>query len=177
MKRDLIHPKDVTLPILERYQRYLYHDRSPTAPRSLRQSADPAGSLEGFFQWAARSDISLQPGIRVAVARLPGVCRTTSSPSPTSTASSISRTSPPLGSTRSGLLENPLLERDPPHGAGAPVSLRCRHPRLLTHRACGKRGRDRVVPLGERAGSLARSIPRGSGARCSLPGTMRVCAS
>ncbi len=28
-ERDLSHPKDVTLPILERYQRYLYHYRKP----------------------------------------------------------------------------------------------------------------------------------------------------
>ncbi len=33
-ERDLSHPKEVTLPILERYQRYLYHYRSWTPLRA-----------------------------------------------------------------------------------------------------------------------------------------------
>src|SRR5437764_3016895 len=53
-ERDLVHPKDVTLPILERYQRYLYHYRKPNgAPLTFGSQQTMLAPLKGFFQWAA----------------------------------------------------------------------------------------------------------------------------
>jgi integrase/recombinase XerD len=54
-ERDLVHPKDVTLPILERYQRYLYHYRKPNGtPLTFGSQQTMLAPLKVFFRWATR---------------------------------------------------------------------------------------------------------------------------
>lgn len=55
-ERGIARPHDVTLPVIERYQRYLYHyrkhDGQPLSYSSQRAEIVP---LKGFFQWLTRS--------------------------------------------------------------------------------------------------------------------------
>ena len=72
-ERDLVHPKDVTLPILERYQRYLYHYRKPNgAPLTFGSQQTMLAPLKGFFQWAARErHLLYNPASELLLPRLP----------------------------------------------------------------------------------------------------------
>ena len=72
-ERDLVHPKDVTLPILERYQRYLYHYRKPNgAPLTFGSQQTLLAPLKGFFQWAARErHLLYNPASELLLPRLP----------------------------------------------------------------------------------------------------------
>src|SRR5882724_7603722 len=153
-ERDLVHPKDVTLPILERYQRYLYHYRKPNgAPLTFGSQQTLLAPLKGFFQWAARErHLLYNPASELLLPRLPRRL-----PHHILSISDIESilNQPDLG-TPSGVRDRAMLE--------ALYSSGIRRMELvhlclydvdtrggsLTVRA-GKGGRDRVVPLGERA--------------------------
>ncbi len=54
--RGLAHPREVTLPIIERYQRHLYHYRKRNGqPLSFSSQRAEVTPLKAFFQWATRS--------------------------------------------------------------------------------------------------------------------------
>jgi integrase/recombinase XerD len=54
--RSIARPQDVTLPILERYQRYLYHYRKPNGdPLTFGSQQTQLVPVKVFFQWATRS--------------------------------------------------------------------------------------------------------------------------
>ena len=55
-ERGLAHPREVTLPILERYQRHLYHYRKiDGAPLSFSSQRSEIVPLKSWFQWLTRS--------------------------------------------------------------------------------------------------------------------------
>ena len=72
-ERELCHPKDVTLPVLERYQRYLYHYRKPNgAPLTFGTQQTLLVPLKAFFQWATRERLLLyNPASELLLPRLP----------------------------------------------------------------------------------------------------------
>jgi integrase/recombinase XerD len=72
-ERDLVHPKDITLPILERYQRYLYHYRKPNgAPLTFGSQQTLLTPVKSFFQWAARQrHLLFNPASELLLPRLP----------------------------------------------------------------------------------------------------------
>jgi integrase/recombinase XerD len=56
-ERGLIKPQDITRPILQRYQRYLYHYRKRDgAPLSFATQATRINPLIAFFKWLAREN-------------------------------------------------------------------------------------------------------------------------
>ena len=56
-ERDLVHPGDVTKPILERYQRYLFHYRKRNGdPMSFRSQQHHLVVLRMWFRWLARNN-------------------------------------------------------------------------------------------------------------------------
>src|SRR5580658_6121074 len=72
-ERELSNPRDVTLPVLERYQRYLYHYRKPNgAPLTFGSQQTLLAPLKGFFQWAARErHLLYNPASELLLPRLP----------------------------------------------------------------------------------------------------------
>lgn len=55
-ERALTHPRDITLPIIERYQRHLYHYRKANGqPLSFASQRAEVTPLKSFFQWLTRS--------------------------------------------------------------------------------------------------------------------------
>ena len=55
--RSLTHPKDVTRPILQRYQRHLYFYRKKDGnPLSFRTQASRLTPIRAFFKWLAREN-------------------------------------------------------------------------------------------------------------------------
>jgi integrase/recombinase XerD len=56
--RNLVRPREITKPILERYQRYLYHYRRPETglPLSFRSQHSRLVPVRAFFKWLARSN-------------------------------------------------------------------------------------------------------------------------
>jgi len=56
-ERGLAEPREITKPILERYQRHLFHWRKEGgAPLSFRTQAGRLSRIRGFFQWLAREN-------------------------------------------------------------------------------------------------------------------------
>lgn len=59
-ERGLHDPREITLPILERYQRHLYHYRKPNGePLSFSSQYTELAPLKAFFAWLTRSHIIL----------------------------------------------------------------------------------------------------------------------
>lgn len=59
-ERGLADPREITLPILERYQSYLYHFRKPNGePLSFSSQAAELSPLRAFFAWLTKSHIIL----------------------------------------------------------------------------------------------------------------------
>jgi integrase/recombinase XerD len=153
-ERDLVHPKDVTLPILERYQRYLYHYRKPNgAPLTFGSQQTMLAPLKGFFRWAARErHLLYNPASELLLPRLPRRL-----PHHILTVADIESilNQPDLG-TPSGVRDRAMLETLYSSGIRRMELVHlCLYDvdtrgGSLTVRA-GKGGRDRVVPLGERA--------------------------
>jgi integrase/recombinase XerD len=153
-ERDLVHPKDVTLPILERYQRYLYHYRKPNgAPLTFGSQQTILAPLKVFFRWAARErHLLYNPASELLLPRLPRRL-----PHHILSIADIEGilNQPDLG-TPSGIRDRAMLETLYSSGIRrmelVHLSLYDVDTRggSLTVRA-GKGGGDRVVPLGARA--------------------------
>ena len=153
-ERDLVHPKDVTLSILERYQRHLYHYRKPDgAPLTFGSQQTLLAPLKGFFQRAARQrHLLYNPASELLLPRLPrrlphhllsiAQIQTILNQPDVATAAGVRdramlETLYSSGVRRMELVQLCLYDVDTRGGS-------------LTVRG-GKGGRDRVVPLGERA--------------------------
>jgi integrase/recombinase XerD len=155
-ERDLSHPKDVTLPILERYQRYLYHYRkSNGAPLTFGSQQTLLVPLKAFFQWAARErHLLYNPASELLLPRLPRRL-----PQHILSIPDIeSIINQPDTATPEGVRDRAMLETLYSSGVRR---MELAHLCLydvdtrggsLTVRG-GKGGHDRVVPLGARAGA------------------------
>ncbi len=54
-ERGVARPAEVTRPMLERYQRHLFHYRKPNGePLSFRSQSQRLLAVRAFFKWAAR---------------------------------------------------------------------------------------------------------------------------
>ncbi len=59
-ERHLRHPEEITLPILERYQRHLFYYRKPNGePLTFRTQASRLVPLKAFFKWLTREHVIL----------------------------------------------------------------------------------------------------------------------
>ena len=69
-ERGLADPREITKPILERYQRHLFYYRKPDgAPLTLGSQHATLAPLKTFFKWLARRESHpLQPGLRAGAA-------------------------------------------------------------------------------------------------------------
>lgn len=153
-ERGIDHPKDVTLAILERYQRHLFHYRKPNGePLTFGSQQTMLVPLKVFFQWAARDrHILYNPASELVLPSLPRRL-----PKHILTVADIEAIiNQPDVATAPGLRDRAILETF--YSTGIRRS-------ELTHLALydvdtrggsltvrgGKGGRDRVVPLGARA--------------------------
>ena len=153
-ERGIDHPKDVTLAVLERYQRYLFHYRKPNGePLTFGSQQTMLVPLKSFFQWAARDrHILYNPASELVLPRLPrrlpkhiltvvdieAIINQPDSATPSGLRDrAILETFYSTGIRRSELIHLALYDVDTRGGS-------------LTVRG-GKGGRDRVVPLGARA--------------------------
>ena len=153
-ERGIEHPKDVTLAILERYQRHLFHYRKANGePLTFGSQQTMLVPLKTFFQWATRErHILYNPASELLLPRLPrklpkhilavaDVEAIINEPDIATPAGVRDRAILEMfystGIRRSELIWLALYDVDTRGGA-------------LTVRG-GKGGRDRVVPLGERA--------------------------
>lgn len=153
-ERGIEHPKDVTLAILERYQRHLFHYRKPNGePLTFGSQQTMLVPLKSFFQWATRDrHILYNPASELMLPRLPRRL-----PKHILTVADVEAIiNQPDVATPSGLRDRAILETFYSTGirrseliylALYDVDTRGGS---LTVRA-GKGGRDRVVPLGARA--------------------------
>ena len=71
--RSLSKPQDITKPILERFQRYLYHFRKPNAkPLGFHRQAIILTSLKGLFKWLAQNNhILYNPASELILPKVP----------------------------------------------------------------------------------------------------------
>jgi integrase/recombinase XerD len=70
--RSLLRPQEVTKPILERYQRHLYHHRKPDGkPLSFRAQHSRLIPVRGYFKWLTRQNVLLSnPASELELPRL-----------------------------------------------------------------------------------------------------------
>lgn len=153
-ERGIDHPKDVTLAVVERYQRHLFHYRKPNGePLTFGSQQTMLVPLKVFFQWAARDrHILYNPASELVLPSLPRRL-----PKHILTVADIEAIiNVPDVATPSGLRDRTMLETfystgirrsELIHLALYDVDTRGGS---LTVRG-GKGGRDRVVPLGARA--------------------------
>jgi len=153
-EREITQPQDVTLPILERYQRYLYHYRKPNGePLTFGTQQTMLVPLKSFFQWATRErHLLYNPASELLLPRLPRRL-----PKHILSVADIeSLINRPDIATPSGLRDRAMLETLYSTGIRRMELVQLELYDLdtrggsLTVRG-GKGGRDRVVPLGVRA--------------------------
>jgi integrase/recombinase XerD len=153
-ERELVHPKDITLPILERYQRYLYYYRKPNgAPLAFGSQQTMLAPLKRFFQWATRErHLLYNPASELLLPRVPRRLPRYL----LSVADLESILNQPDIETAAGVRDRAILETlyssEIRRTELAKLGLYDVDPRggELAVRA-GKGGKDRIVPLGERA--------------------------
>jgi len=70
--RSILRPQEVTKPILERYQRHLYHHRKPDGkPLSFRAQHSRLIPVRGYFKWLTRQHVLLSnPASELELPRL-----------------------------------------------------------------------------------------------------------
>jgi integrase/recombinase XerD len=153
-ERELQDPKEITLPVLERYQRYLYHYRKPSgAPLTFGTQQTLLVPLKAFFQWATRErHLLYNPASELLLPRLPRRL-----PKHILSVADIEALmQQPDLTTPAGLRDRALLETLYSTGirrmelVGLKLYDVDTRGGSLTVRG-GKGGRDRVVPLGARA--------------------------
>jgi integrase/recombinase XerD len=153
-ERGVSRPADVTLPMLERYERYLFHYRKEDGrPLTFRHQRTRLASIRAFFKWLAKSHLVLYN----PASELPMPRRETRLPPPTLTAAEVEAVlnqtdvATPLGLRDRAILEvfystairrSELIHlelQDVDSGRGT----------LMVRQGKGKK--DRVVPIGSRA--------------------------
>lgn len=153
-ERGLDHLTDVTLPVLERYQRHLYHYRTAQGrPLGWGTQRQRLAVLKVFFRWAVRARHALyNPASEIEIPprppRLPNVVLTPEEVEALMAAPDVS--------TPAGLRDRALLETLYSTGLrrmeASALKLADVHLTAGVIRVReGKGGRDRVVPIGDRA--------------------------
>lgn len=157
-ERGLSDPRDITRPMLERYQRYLYYYRKPSgkdsgAPLSMGMQAQYLAPLKTWFKWLARQHhILANPAADMDLPQPPK--RLPRSVPTVQEVEAILREAEP--DSLQGLRDRALLETlyatglrrmELPGVSIYDIDLN----RGLLWVRHGKGGRERVVPLGERA--------------------------
>jgi integrase/recombinase XerD len=153
-ERGLTDPKEVTLPILERYQRYLYHYRKPNGePLTFGTQQTRLVPLKAFFQWATRErHLLYNPASELILPRLPRRL-----PKHILSVSDIETILlQPDIATPSGVRDRAMLETLYSTGIRRMELVRLALYEVDTRGGslsvrAGKGGRDRIVPVGERA--------------------------
>jgi len=153
-ERGVTRPVEVTRPMLESYQRYLYHYRKPNGdPLSFRSQSQRLLPVRAFFRWAARSNhVLYNPASEI---ELPKVERRL--PKPALTAAETEQVlatcdlADPLGLRDRAMLEvlysTGIRRSELAHLAI--FDLDVERSTLLVRQ--GKGRKDRMVPIGERA--------------------------
>ena len=153
-ERDLQRPQDITRPILERYQRHLYHIRkSDGQPLSFGSQHALLTPLKAFFKWLARQNhILYNPAAELQLPKKPKRL-----PKTVLSIEDIDNLlSQPDTSTLQGLRDRAMLELLYSTGLRraelvALTIYDIDRPRQALWVRQGKGGQERVVPLGSRA--------------------------
>jgi integrase/recombinase XerD len=153
-ERGITRPVDVTRPMLDRYQRWLFHYRKTNGdPLSFRSQSQRLLPVRAFFKWAARNHHLLHnPASEL---ELPKVEKRLPKPALTAGEAELVLSMPDL-STPAGVRDRAMLEVLYSTGirrielAGLAVFDidRDRHTLLVRQ---GKGRKDRLIPIGERA--------------------------
>jgi integrase/recombinase XerD len=153
-ERALSHAADITRPILERYQRHLYHYRKADGnPLAYRSQVTLLQSLRAFFRWlTVQGHILYNPAADLTLPRIPKqlprvilsiaqVEAILAEPDPSTLSGVRNRAMLEVfystGIRRSEMLRLTIFDVDPPRGT------------LMVR--LGKGRKDRLLPLGERA--------------------------
>jgi len=152
--RSLLRPSEVTKPILERYQRHLFHvTKSDGRPLSFRSQHVALVSVRGFFKWLVRQNALLSnPASDLDLPRLPRRL-----PRDVLTAEEAEQVlSQPNTQTAVGVRDRAMLETLYSTGMRRSEVVSLLWTDVDTERGTvlireGKGKRDRMVPIGERA--------------------------
>lgn len=153
-ERGVTHPQQVSLAVLERYQRSLYHyrkrDGEPLSVRSRRAKLAP---LRGFFKWLTRSgEIPANPAAELELPRdIRSLPRAVLTQEEAERVLALPDTGTPLG-----LRDRAMLEVLYATGMRRAELTRLQTTDIEPQRALvficqGKGYKDRLIPLGERA--------------------------
>jgi integrase/recombinase XerD len=152
--RSVVMPGEVTKPVLERYQRHLYYYRQGNGrPLSFRAQHQRLVTVRAFFRWLAKQNvIPANPASELELPRLPHRL-----PPPVLTHEEIERVmvQPDL-ETPVGIRDRAIMEVFYSTGVRRTELANLRLVDLDGARGTlmireGKGGRDRIVPIGERA--------------------------
>ena len=154
VERGLNQPHEVTLSILERYQRHLYHYRKGNGePLSFGSQASELVPIKAYFKWLTRTHrIPYNPAAELMLPKLPRrLPRNVLSVTDIETI-----LNQPDVATPSGLRDRAMLEVFYSSGVRRTELARLRMIDVDTKRGSlfvreGKGAKDRLVPLGERA--------------------------
>lgn len=154
--RGLTEPRQVTLPVLERYRLHLFERRKPDgAPLSWGAQAQRLGALKGLYAWLTRQrHIASNPAAELELPRQPKrIPRSVLTAREAELVLSQPDLDHPLGLRDRAILEvlysTGIRRAECAHLELSDVDLA----RLVVLVREGKGGRDRLVPLGERAGA------------------------
>jgi integrase/recombinase XerD len=153
-ERGLQRPQDITKPILERYQRHLYHYRKADGqPLAFSSQATRLNPLKAFFKWLARENHLLyNPASELTLPKLPRrLPQTVLSVEAVETV-----LNQPDVETLAGLRDRTMLEmlystaiRRMELASLKVFDVNTRHGTVMVKQ--GKGARDRMVPIGRRA--------------------------
>jgi integrase/recombinase XerD len=154
LERSLSRPQDITLPILDRYQRHLYHYRKTDGtPLSFASQHTELVPLKAYFKWLARERrILTNPASELTMPQAPRRI-----PRTVLTVEEIERIiAEPDTATLPGIRDRAMLEVLYSSGVRRTELTRLSVADVDTRRGSllvreGKGRRDRLVPLGERA--------------------------
>ena len=153
-ERSLSRPAQITKPILERYQRWLYHYRSEDGrPLSFQSQHHRLSALKVFFRWLAKNNLVLSNP--AADIELPKVAKRL--PKHVLTASEVERIlNQPDAETPLGIRDRAIMETFYSTGMRRSELLHLKLYDLDAERGTmmireGKGNKDRMVPIGERA--------------------------
>ncbi|NJD06119.1 MAG: site-specific tyrosine recombinase XerC [Methylococcaceae bacterium] len=153
-ERGLSRPQDITKPIIERYQRYLFHYRKPNGePLSIRSQHTRLTPVRAYFKWLARENhILYNPASDVELPRLEKrLPKHVLTPSEVETILNL-----PDATTALGIRDRAILETLYSTGIRRMEVIHLNLYDLDAERGTlmvrqGKGRKDRMVPIGERA--------------------------
>ena len=152
-ERELMRPQQITRPILESYQRHLWHHRTKSdKPLAVGTQIGRLAAVRGLFKWLCREAwLDADPAAHLEMPkeehRLPA---DTLSESEVAAILAKPNTSDPLGIRDRTMLEL-LYSTGIRRAELARLQLRDLHRERRTLHVSGKGGKDRIVPVGERA--------------------------